>query len=77
MATFIIPSFLEAIPSTAGLTLISKATGQILGWVKDSRLLFPQHYAYILPSQPLTFNYPSDLTKLLALYTPILQSLDL
>ena len=77
MTTFTIPSFLETSPSTSGLTLISKSTGQILGWVKNNTLVFPQHYSYILPSQPLTFNYPSDLTKLLDLYTPILQYLDL
>ena len=76
MPAFTLPSFLETIPAATGLTILSKTTGQILGQVKNKTLVFPQHYSYILPSQPLVFNYPSDLLKLLELYTPILQHLD-
>ena len=76
MTTFTLPSFLETVPAATGLALVSKTTGQILGWVKNNTLVFPQHYSYILPSQPLVFNYPSDLSKLLGLYSPILQFLD-
>lgn len=77
MTAFTLPSFLETSPSANGLALVSKSTGQILGWVKNNTLVFPKHYSHLLPSQPLVFNYPSDLTKLLGLYTPILQAVDL
>lgn len=41
MTKFVLSSFLEISPTATGLALVSKHTGQVLGWIKNKTLVSP------------------------------------